>query len=131
MEVLEKNKNVGLYYCLKIITTSLIFSVGISWTAKAETISVLPKDKLVKQDSATAIQNNLNPSTIVPLLVKKPKPETITLLPNPRKKPKVLPNKLNLISTTSQLTSKDFITNTQQSLSTESLSLVLPSTSKI
>ena len=122
MEVLEKNKNVGLYYCLKIITTSLIFTVGLSWGAKAEIISVLPKEELIRRDSATEIPkarktaktgvvsksltpqkyDALNSSTILPLLVKEPKSAPLTLLPNPQKKPKVLPKQLKFIATTSQ-----------------------------
>ena len=58
MEVLEKNKNIGLHSCLKILTTSLLLSVGLSWNAKAEAISSLPDEGLVRWDKVTKIQSD-------------------------------------------------------------------------
>ncbi len=145
MEVLEKNKNVGLYYCLKIITTSLIFSVGLSWGAKAEIIAAVPKEELIRRDSTTEIPREgktakarvvsksltpqkydvLNSSDIVPLLVKQPKSATLTLLPKPQKKPKVLPKHLNLLATKSQQVAEDLSKNDHQSLTIASSSLLV------
>ncbi len=106
MEVLEKNKNVGLYYCFKILTTSLLFSVGLSWNnAQAEMISSLPNNK---GDEVTTTQNNgkhIESNPNIPLLVKQSKSKTVTLLPpedksfiNRKKKPKVLPKKPKLLA---------------------------------
>ncbi len=58
MEVLEKNKIIGLDSCLKILTTSLLLSVGLSWNAKAEAISSLPNEELVRWDKVTKIQSD-------------------------------------------------------------------------
>ncbi|MDJ0680226.1 MAG: BamA/TamA family outer membrane protein [Xenococcaceae cyanobacterium MO_167.B52] len=183
MEVLEKNKNVGLYCCLKIITTSLIFTVGLSWGAKAEIISVLPKDEVIRRDSAREIpregktakagvvSKSLTPqkydapnsSIILPLLVKEPKSKVLrrpkgyrsayqttersetgswsgnptelprsastssaplTLLPNPQKKPKVLPKQLNF-TTTSQQVTEDSSSNGNESSTIASSSLLV------
>ncbi len=66
MEVLEKKKNIRLYYYLKILRTSLIFSVGLSWNnAQAQIIS--------KGNKVTTTQNNgkhIEPNPNIPLLVK-------------------------------------------------------------
>lgn len=62
MEVLEKNKNIGLYSYLKILkvlTTSLILSLGMSWSAEAENNFSVPHDESVKiaqEESAPEIE---------------------------------------------------------------------------
>ena len=117
VEVLEKNKNMGLYSYLKILTTSIIFSVGISCGVKAETVVSLPKEELIRRDETTAIQsegkvvevsqtkNNLDNSNPIPVLSKQSESQPITLLPfatdkflSTKTKQKVLPDKLNLVA---------------------------------
>ncbi len=126
MEVLEKNNNMGLYSYLKILTTSLIFSVGISCGVKGETLVSLPKEEVIRRDATTAIQRDgaaievretkNNNSKSIPVLSQQAKPQPITLLPfatekflSTKTKQKVLPKQLNLVAA-----SENFVPDTRE-----------------
>ncbi|MDJ0578106.1 MAG: hypothetical protein QNJ65_23470, partial [Xenococcaceae cyanobacterium MO_234.B1] len=123
----------------------MLFSVGLSWNAKAEAISSLPNEGLVRWDQVTKIQSddksiefnqvqavlggaasavaghtlyarslygqsNLDSSSTIPLLVKQPKPQPVTLLPleetsflSSKQKPQVSPENLNIFTNSQQV----------------------------
>nr|MDJ0576208.1 BamA/TamA family outer membrane protein [Xenococcaceae cyanobacterium MO_234.B1] len=118
---------------------------GLSWNAKAEAISSLPNEGLVRWDKVTKIQNdsksiefnqvqaglggvasavagqtlyarslnthsNLDSSSTIPLLVKQPKSQPVTLLPlgetsflSSKQKPQVLSDNLNIFTNSQQV----------------------------